>query len=242
MFQTAYQEASAVTSTQGSALELDELQEFEPKGASGRTRDVCGAQDDRHGGRCGGTEHAAASSAGAVPEAPPPAAAAAAARWRCVAAAEATHIVQRLRRQLRSDRERRSEREDVEDAQPSEQLSAAARACGHVVAAFCHASACRTLCCPSGPGDGAFVSQRVAEMASLATLKCLEDDRLLALARSSPLPTDLAEEPPSGSLQDLLARARALGAENEKQRARERERMCGRLDVCVEYGDRHDVR
>lgn len=244
MFQTAYQEArpgsreaSAVTSAQGNTPE----QEAQRQGSRGGTRDAFAARDVGHRDACGGTQHGAASpAAAAVLEPPPAAAAAAAARWRCVAAAEATHVVQRLRRQLRSDKERRSESENGEEAKPSEQLSAAARACGHVVSAFCYASACRTLSFPSesGPGGCAFVSQRVAEMAMLAQLKGLEDDAILALARSSPLPTNQEDEPPGVSLPALLARARAQGAENQAQRERERERMGGRL----QHGDRHDVR
>ena len=180
--------------------------------------------------------------------------ASASARWRCVAAAEAHIIVQRLRRQLRLERARHEASRDEEDGQPPEQLSAAAMACGQVVAALCHASACRALSIPSnGLGAGGYrvdpssrpstrecassLSQRVAEMAALAKLKGLDDDSLLALARLAPVSENSEGKGPSDSLPDLLARVRAQDTANKKLRQRERERMSGR----IQHGDSTDV-
>jgi hypothetical protein len=128
-----------------------------------------------------------------------------------------------------------------------------ARACGQVVAALCHASACRALSIPSnGLGAGRYrvdsstrhsarecasLSQRVAEMAALAKLKGLDDDCLLSLARLAPVSENSEGEGPSDSLPDLLARVLTHDAENETLRQRERERMCGR----IQHGDSTDV-
>jgi hypothetical protein len=237
-------------------LFLAAYQDAEPQGAGGGEPDACvSAQDIHRHGPCSGAQRSAASPAPAAVTnaAEAEAAAAVAARWRCVAAAEAHIIVQRLRRQLRSERARRDASRDEEDGQPSEQLSAAARACGQLVAALCHASACRALSFPSnGLGAGghrvdpstrhsarecASLSQRVAEMAALAKLKGLDDDCLLALARLAPVSENSEGEGPSDSVPDLLARVRAQDAENEKLRERERERMCGR----IQHGDSTDV-
>jgi len=233
-------------------LFLAAYQDDEPQGAGGGKPDACAsAQDIHRHGPCSCAQRSAASPApvAVAQAAEAEAVAAAAARWRCVAAAEAHIIVQRLRRQLRLERARRDARRDKEDGQPPEQLSAVARACGQVVAALCHASACRALSIPSnglGAGghrvdsstrhsarEGASLSQRVAEMAALAKLKGLDDDCLLSLARLAPVSENSEGEGPS----DLLARVLAQDAENETLRQRERERMCGR----IEHGDSTDL-